>query len=178
MNNSKLNSVLFSAFLAASVAGCGISVEADVPDVEVTQHDLAFDGVPLSSLIGDVSLSRNFSQKHKKLDLPAGLDSQVKALSVSLIAKNGIKDFGFIHNLRMTMSDDVHQPVQLIDYQQTPGAPPSGILTMQSANPVNTLEQWKTESATFTVEVAGRLPEQAWTIDLSIHFGGSFKYSP
>jgi hypothetical protein len=161
--------------LGLPVAGCGVSVEAEVPEIEVTQHDLKFDGVPLAALIGDVSVSQKFSQKHKKLDLPSGLDSTVKALGVTLTAKSGLKDFGFIKNLRLTMSDDVHPPVALVEYQQT-GAPPSNVLSLQSANPVNTLEQWKTDSATFAVEVAGTLPTEAWSVDLSIQFGGSFKY--
>jgi hypothetical protein len=176
MKTTKRDSVLLvGAFLAAAAGGC-ISVEADIPDVEVTQLDLAFDGVPLAALIGDVSVSRNFSQKHKKLDLPEGLDSEVKALSVTMLAKSGVTDFSFIHNLRLTMTDDVHQPVTLIEYQQAPGEAPSGVLTMKSANPVNTLEQWKTDSATFTIDVAGTLPDKAWTVDVSLHFGGSFKF--
>jgi hypothetical protein len=164
------------AVLAAGAAGCGVSVEAEVPDVEVTQTDLSFQGVPLAALIGDVSVSQTFSQKHKKLDLPSGLNSEVKALGVSVTAKSGIKDFSFIHNLRLTMSDDVHPPVTLIDYQQDPNVPPSAVLDMKSANPANTFEQWKSDSANFTVQVAGTLPTDDWKVDVSIHFGGSFKY--
>jgi hypothetical protein len=174
MKTAKLSSVLFSAMVLLGT-GC-VSVEAEIPEVEITQKDLGFDGVPISALIGDVSVSHKFSQKHKKLDLPSGLDSEIKALGVSIIARKGLKDFGFLHNLRLTMSDDVHPPVTLIDYQQAPGAAPTDVLTMKSANPVNTFEQWKTESATFTIDVAGTLPEQAWTVDMSVRFGGSFKY--
>jgi hypothetical protein len=163
--------------LSATAGGCGLtSFQADIPDVEVTQRGLAFEGVPLAGLIGDVSVSRSFSQQHQKLDLPAGIDSEVKALGVSLVAKSGVQDFSFIHNLRVTMSDNVHPPVQLLEYQQTPGATPSGTLDMVSANPVNTLDHWKTDSATFIIDVAGSLPAQPWTVDLRIHFGGSLKY--
>jgi hypothetical protein len=162
--------------VAAGAAGCGISVEADVPEVEVTQKGLAFDGVPLGGLLGDVSIVQSFSQKHEKLELPDGLDTEVKALGVSLTAKSGIQDFAFIHNLRLTMTDGTHTPVELINYQQQPGAAPSGVLTMESANPVNTLDQWKTDSATFTVEVAGSLPSDPWTVDLGIRFAGKIKY--
>lgn len=173
-------SSLFLAFLitgvAAGAAGCGISVEADVPEVEVTQKGLAFDGVPLGGLLGEVSVTQSFSQKHQKLELPDGIDTEVKALGVSLTAKTGVQDFSFIHNLRLTMTDGVHAPVELINYEQDPGAAPSNVLTMVSANPVNTLDQWKTDAATFTVEVAGTLPTDSWTVDLSIRFAGKIKY--
>jgi hypothetical protein len=180
MNTNKLCSVLFVVLAAVPAAGCGVQVEAEVPEIEVTQRDLMFEGVPAAAaaLIGEVSVSRQFSQKHKKLDLPKGLDSTVKALGITLTAKKGIKDFSFIKNLRMTMSDDVHPPIALVDYQQTPGAAPSAVLDLQSQNPVNTLEQWKTDSATFTIEVAGTMPSEAWSVDLAIQFGGSFKYKP
>jgi|tagenome__1003787_1003787.scaffolds.fasta_scaffold20192575_1 hypothetical protein len=174
--NTKIKSLLFTGLVALLAEGCGVSVEADAPEVTVTQRDLAFDGVPLAALVGPVSVSRKFSQKHKKLDLPSGLDSEVKALGVTLTAKTGIKDFGFLHALRISMSDDVHTPVQLVEYEQPAGGAPSSVLEMKSANPVNTLEQWKTDSATFTVEVAGTLPTDAWTVDLTLHFGGSFTY--
>jgi len=171
-----LVSSLLLALLCAGAGGCGISVEAEVPEVEIKQHDLAFEGVPFAGLIGDVSVSQSFSQKHSKLELPEELDTEVKALGISLIAKNGIQDFGFIHNLRVTMSDEVHAPVEIMSYEQDPAAPAGKILTMNSANPVNTLDQWKTDSATFTIEVAGTLPSDPWTIDLAIRFAGKVKY--
>jgi hypothetical protein len=180
MKTAKPSAILFSSLvilLGGAAAGCGISVEADVPEIEVTQHDLAFAGVPVAALIGDVSMTRTFSQEHKKLEMPDGLDTEVKALGITLTTKTGIKDFGFIHNLRLLMSDDVHDPIELVDFQQDPTTQASNVLTMSSANPVNTLDQWKTNSATFTVEIAGTLPPQDWTIDLSIRFAGKVKYS-
>ena len=74
------------------------------------------------------------------------------------------------------MSDNVHQPVELINYQRADGATSTNVLTLESANPVNTLDHWKTDSATFTVEVAGPLPTQDWTIDLAVRFAGKIKY--
>jgi hypothetical protein len=178
MKNLKLTSMLFGALalLSLSAGGCMLTVEADVPEVEITQHDLTFSGVPAAASLGDVSLSKSFSQKHQRLELPAGLDSQVKALGVTLTAKAGIENFDFLKNMRVTMSDDVHDPVELINYQRADGAPSTNVLTMESANPVNTLDQWKTDSATFTVEVAGSLPAQDWAVDLAIRFAGKITY--
>jgi hypothetical protein len=163
--------------LGGAAAGCGISVEADVPEVEITRHDVAFDGVPVAALIGDVSVTQSFSQKHDKLELPDGLDSEVKPLGVTVTAKAGIQDFGFVHNFRVLMSDDVHDPVELVSYEQDPAAAPSNVLTLTSANPVNVFDQWKTSSATFTIEVAGSLPPNAWSIDLGIRFSATAKYT-
>lgn len=182
MNNHsprhKLSSMLFGAFalLSLSAGGCMVQIEAEVPEVEITQHDLAFDGVPLAATLGDVSLSKSFSQKHQRLELPDGLDTEVKALGVTLTAKAGIENFDFLKAMRLTMSDDVHEPVELINYARVDGAPSTNVLTMESKNPVNTLDQWKTDSATFTVELAGSLPAQDWKIDLAVRFAGKIKY--
>lgn len=178
MKNLELKSMLVGAFalLSLSAGGCMMQVEATVPEVEITQHDLVFEGVPQAALLGDVALSKSFSQKHQRLELPDGLDTEVKALGVTLTAKGGIENFDFIKALRVTMSDDTHEPVELIDYARVDGAPSTNVLTMESKNPVNTLDQWKTDSATFTIDIAGALPPQDWKVDLSVRFAGKITY--
>ncbi len=153
-----------------------LQVEADVPEVEITQHDVVFAGVPAAAGLGDVSLTKSFSQQHQRLELPAGLTTEVKAMGVTLTAKSGIDNFDFLKNMRVTMSDGVHDPVELVDYQRVDGAPSTNDLTVESANPVNTLDQWKTDSATFTVEVAGGLPPGDWTMDVAVRFAGKIVY--
>jgi hypothetical protein len=179
MKNAKLTSLLFGATLALSLAGggCMLQVEADVPEVEVTQHGLAFPGVPTVVSGGQkVALNKSFSQKHQRLDLPAGLTTEVKALGITLTAQTGIDNFDFLHNLIVTMSDGEHDPVTLIEYERVDGAPSTSVLTMEAKNPVNTLDQWKTDSATFTIQVAGEMPPADWTMDVSMRFSGKLKY--
>jgi hypothetical protein len=165
------------ALASLSAAGCTLQLEADVPEVEITQHDVAFQGVdPATSQAGDVGLAKSFSQQHQRLELPAGITTEVKAMGVTLTAKSGIENFDFIKNMRVTMSDGVHQPNELIDYQRVDGAPSTNVLTIESANPVNTLDQWKTDTANFTLEVAGALPTSDWTLDVSVRFAGKLVY--
>ncbi len=172
-----LSSLALTLVLAAGSGGC-VSVDAEIPNVEVTQKDLTFTGVPVGSALGDVSMTRSFSQEHDELDLPEGLTSEVKALEVSLTAKQGVRDFGFVRYLRLTMSDasDNSNAVELINYERDPAAPPSNVLKMIATNPVNALEKWKTKSALFTIDVAGTLPENDWVADVTIRFGGKIHY--
>jgi hypothetical protein len=163
---------------AVGAAGCMVSVEAEIPDVEVTQKGLQFAGVPVGGTLGDVSMTQSFSQEHDALDLPEGLTSEVKALEVTLTATKGVSDFSFVHYLRLTMSDDNNNTsaVELIDYERDDSAPPSNVLRMIAANPVNALEKWKTQSAVFTIDVAGTLPEHDWAADITVRFGGKIQY--
>jgi hypothetical protein len=171
------SSILLAAVALASLAagGCMLQVEADVPEVEITQHDVAFQAVAPSGG-GDVALTQTFTQQHQKLDLPSGLTTEVKAMGVTLTAKSGIENFDFLKNMRLTMSDGVHPPVELINYERVEGAPSTNVLTIESANPVNTLEQWRTDSADFALAVAGAMPTNDWTIDVSVRFAGKIVY--
>jgi hypothetical protein len=179
MKSRRTTSILLGAVALASLAagGCTLQVEADVPEVEITQHDVMFQGVaPSTAGAGDVALARSFSQQHQRLELPANLKTEMKAMGVTLTAKSGIENFDFLKNMRVTMSDGVHAPVELIDYQRADGAPSTNVLTIESANPVNTLDQWKTDAANFTLEVAGPLPAVDWSLDVSVRFAGKLVY--
>ena len=166
------------AVAAAGSAGCMVSVEAEIPDVEVTQKGLAFRGVPIGGALGDVAMTQSFSQEHDALDLPEGLTSEVKALEVWLTARQGISDFSFVHYLRLSMSDDGNNAnaLELINYERDDAAAPSPVLKMIAANPVNALEKWKTKSALFTIDVAVTLPEHDWVADITVRFGGKIRY--
>lgn len=172
---------LLAATLALGMAmtggACMLSVEADVPDVEVTQHDIGFEGVPFGATLGDVSTGKSFTQE-RPLDLPKALDSSVQAVKVELHAKSGIKDFDFLRALRITMAptDSTAEPVELINYEKKDGAVVGATLSIPSKNPVNILEQWKTDKAVFNVQVAGTLPEKAWAVDMVVHFAGKISY--
>jgi hypothetical protein len=178
VRSRSLFGMLLATGLATGPSACMLSAEADVPDVQVTQHDIAFDGVPNAGLLGDVSTGMSFTQKRPALDLPKEIDSSVKAMKVDLVAKTGIKDFNFLRFLRITMAptDSTAEPVELINYEKADGAVVGAILTIPAKNPVNILEQWKADSAVFNVQVGGSLPDQAWTIDASVHFAGKVSY--
>lgn len=179
MNAMKTNpgtrtALFVSALLFFPAVGCGVSVEADIPDVEVTQRGLTFDGVPNATI--DTSMTKSYSQQHGKLDLPDGLDSEVKTLSATLRATAGVDDLSFIQHLRITMAPDGGgQPIELGTYAPA-GTPAGKELTLTTLNPVNVLDAWKTESAIFTVEIAGTLPSTSWTADVIVHFAGSARY--
>lgn len=176
-----LAGLTLAALLAVSAGGCMISAEADVPDVEVTQHGIAFAGIPASVVAasgGTVSTDMTFTQKRPNLDLPTGVESSVKAVQVDLIAQTGVSDLDFLHSLRVTMTpiDGSADPVVLVDYQKAPGTTVGSTLAITSANPVNILDQWKADSALFDVQLSGALPPQAWTIDMDVHFSGKASY--
>jgi len=177
--------VAFAALLASSAGGCSLSAQADVPDVEVTQHGISIPGVPANAAAflgsaasnGDTSTKVSFNQSLPDLNLPKDLTSTVKAVKVDFIAKGGVKDFSFLHGLRVTMTPKGSTTVtELINYTKQDGATVGNVLSIDSQNPVNILDQWQTDSATFNVEVMGDLPTATWTFDMAVHFSGEVTY--
>ena len=177
MKTSALVPITIALSSALAAAGCNMGLEADVPDVQVTQHDVVFPGVAGASLAGDLSMSKSFSQEHKKIEFPDGLDSEVRTLSVSLRATGGVADLSFIHYMRITMApDDGSEALELGVYEPAPGAAARDEIHLTTLNPVNVFAAWNTDRAKFTLEVVGALPEHDWTGDVTAHFSGKLKY--
>lgn len=178
-----LLAVAFATLLASAAGGCSISAQADVPDVEVTQHGISIPGVPaqaaafLGSSDGTVATTATFNQSLPDLNLPADLDSTVKAVKVDFIAKDGVQDFSFLTSLRVTMTPKGSTTAtELINYEKADGATIGKTLSVDSKNPINILDQFKVDSATFNVQVAGKLPSASWTFDMVVHFSGEVSY--
>jgi len=164
--------------LLLPAGGC-LQVEAEAPSVTVTQKDIVFDGVPelIMAALGSASMTTSFSQSHSKLDLPGGLTPTVDSLRLTLRAKSGVTNLDFIDSLRITMSGG-GTPVTLADYERSKNVTGVGAsLTVQSLNPANVFEQWKSDEAVFTVTVAGQLPSSSWTADAQIDFSGHVSYA-
>ncbi len=161
-----------------SAAGCGLSIEAEIPDVEVTQRGIVFPGVSSASVVGDQSMAKSFSQEHDRIEFPDGINSDVRTLSVKLRATGGVADLSFIHYLRVTMSaNDGSEAIELGVYEPAPGTSAGREISLTTLNPINIFDAWNTESAKFTLEVAGALPQADWTGDVVVRFSGKVKYS-
>ena len=161
---------------ALAASGCALSVEAEIPEVTITQRGLAFQGVPDFG-IGDVSMEKSYSQDHGKIEMPEGLDSEIKTIGVTLRATSGVSDLSFLKLLRVTMSSaNVAEPVELGSYEYDPSAPKSNEIHLTSLNPIDLFEAWNADKATFTLQLAGSLPTTAWTADVIVRFSARAKY--
>ena len=102
---------------ASSLAGCALSAEASVPDIEITQHGIAVAGIPMAGRLGDVATQLSFMENLPSIDLPAGIDTTVKAVAVDLTATEGVTDLSFLRTLRVVMapSAGTAAPVELIE---------------------------------------------------------------
>jgi hypothetical protein len=155
-----------------------LQVEAEVPDVEITRHDVAIEGVPLATAVGQVSTVKTFTQEHPALELPEGFDTSVRPTKVELTLKSGGDSFDFISVLRVTMrGEDGGEAVELINYEKPAGATIGRTLSIPCTNAADVAHLLANDKSVFDLEVAGTLPVQSWSLDISVHFSAKASYS-
>jgi hypothetical protein len=167
--------------LTALLAGCALSAEGELPEVEVTEHDIAIPAAPLDADGGDVSLAVVFRQKPARLGLEGASFSQVRILGLQIAATGGVTDLSFLHRLRVLATSPQAQtmgraPVEAVRYQRAEGGEAGPILTLPSEPPADVTELWRGSDLIFTLEITGQLPTVAWSADVGLRFGATITY--
>jgi hypothetical protein len=170
---------LLALLLAAGPVACA-RVEADVPDMAVTRHDLSFQGVPGSHQAGEVSITQSFPLDSSDLSWAKNLNSDVYAYEVELRGVGDTQDLSFIHYAHISMSDGASDatttPVELVEYERPANYVASPVITAPTLSPVNVSSVWKSDKVVLTLVLAGIFPEQGWQADVTIHMSGKVSY--
>jgi hypothetical protein len=174
---------LLAAALAAA-SGCALSVETELPDVEVTRHGVAIPGVPIEVRTGDpvVSVPVTFNPRDH-LTLSRDSYHSVKVQQVTFKSDSAGGDLSFVRILRMTIvgtqaAASGGAPIEVLRYQRDDSGPVSGpvigpVLDVPLARPVEILPAWNDPPCVITLEVQGALPEDAWSADVTVHLSAT-----
>jgi hypothetical protein len=162
--------------LAALTSGCSPSFEADLPDVEITQHGLKMAGVPGAALVGDASVTSSFTfsssawAKH--------MNSEVLVHKVTITASNGLPNLDFIKDARVTAAAPAisEGATDLVNYERSQDAPSSATIEVTMPAPVDITSLWSAGQVVVELQVAGQLPEQDWTVDVTVQVSGNITY--
>jgi hypothetical protein len=176
----------FAGCLAALASGCALSVEGELPDIEVTQHDLVIPGAPAETGGTDPTVSiPSFLQPRDHLALDSASYKSVKVQRVIITSKGSkVTDMSFVRALRMSMGGvknllGVNTPAEIVRYQR-PAAVVKGtlgrILDMPSSPPAEVIDAWRDPQSLITLEVQGTLPEETWTVDVTVHLSATLSY--
>jgi hypothetical protein len=152
--------------------GCIYSLQGDLPDVEVTQHDLAMPGVPATNGI-ETSVAVPIAFKPARLGLPGTSLAAVDVLEVILTARDGIADFSFIRALRITVTSAEAAaagigPVEIARYAPSEDEATGSVLRIPADPPADVRDVWRSDRAVMLIEIAGQLPSRRWTLDLGV----------
>jgi len=164
--------------LAAMAGACSFSVEADLPDVEITQHGLSIPGVPKGKVPGDVSVSGSFTFSSSNTAWAKNMNSAIFVRQVTVTAQSGLENLDFIKSARMTMSDPAlsESTVDIASYDRCDDRPSSSVIEVSMPTPIDITTLWSADRTVIALEVTGRVPEQTWSVDLTMKLTGQITY--
>lgn len=180
--DSRYNRWLLTAagcLCALGTAAC--SASADIPEVQVTQSDIAFDGVPLIPGVTDVSTTLETTFDHPQgLGLPDALDPKLYPISANVTARGDMKDLSFLEGLSLTLAshaDGAPDPRKMATYDRKGSGSVGKVIQLVTDNDTNVLDYWDTKKAYYDVKIWGVLPQDAWAIDVTVSFSGELSIS-
>jgi hypothetical protein len=152
----------------------GAMVDVGLPDVEITQHGLKMAGVPGAAQVGDVSVTSSFTLSSSTTAWTKRLNCEVYVHQVKVAANGSLADLGFIEIARVTGNDPVRPEgvTELLNYARTEGTPPSSDIEVSMPTPIDITTLWSADQAVIELQVAGQLPEQDWTVDVTLSLSG------
>jgi hypothetical protein len=164
----------------ALASGCALSAEGELPEVEVTQRDIAIPGAPLDADGGEVTLPVTFRQQPPRLGLEGATFSRVEILGMQIAATGGVTDLSFLRRLRVTATSPKAEaarraPIEVVNYQRAEGDI-GATLALPTGPPADVTELWQDSSMLFTLEITGQLPTVAWSADVGLSFGATVSY--
>jgi hypothetical protein len=166
-------------FAASAAASCA-KVEADIPQAEVTQKSVNFQGFPGSKQFGEVSVTQSFTLTSDDLAWAKDLNSEVYATEFELKAVGAVQDLSFIHYAHIMMSDgseDGTTPaVEIVNYERPANAVASPVIDVPTTYPINVSQVWAAKKVVITMVLAGVFPEEAWAADVTLHMSGKISY--
>jgi hypothetical protein len=171
---------LFSTIpvLAALVSGCSPSFEADLPDVEITQHGLKMAGVPAAAQVGDASVTSSFAFSPSTTAWAKRMNSGIFVHQVTIAASGCLADLSFIKVARVTAADPASPggTTELLNYDRSEGTPSSSAIEASIPAPIDITTLWSADKAVIELQMAGQLPEQDWTVDVTLKLSGKITY--
>jgi hypothetical protein len=173
-----LSAAVCSAALGLSGLGC--SASADIPEVVVTQTDIAFSGVP--HIPGfDVPNSVTTSFDHPEgLSLPDSLNPQLHPLSGMITARGEMQDLSFLEGLTLTIAsraEGAPVPQVVASYARPSTVVPGPTVYLATDGDADMLKFWSTKDAYYDVTLWGSLPQEDWAIDVTVSFAGEISVS-
>ena len=164
--------------LATMAGACTLSIEANMPEVEVTQHGVKMQGVPKANLLGDVSVTTSFTFSSSNTAWAKRMNSEVFLHQVSVAATGGLPNLDFVKVAHLTMADSTssEKTTEIASYDRGENAQSSSIIEVSMPTPIDITPLWAADDTIVELQMAGRLPEKSWTVDVTLKLGGKITY--
>jgi hypothetical protein len=156
---------------------CALSVEADMPDVEITQHSIRMPGVDVRKSLTDVSITSQFTFTASNSAWAKRMNSEVLAHRVK-VTSDKLPNLDFVKTATLVMVDEESEALQamIVDYQRPQNAPSSAVLDVSPQEPVDVTQLWSTDKTVIELTMSGDMPAQDWFISLTMNLSGKITY--
>jgi hypothetical protein len=164
--------------LATMAGACTLSIEANMPEVEVTQHGVKMQGVPKANLLGDVSVTTSFTFSSSNTAWAKRMNSEVFLHQVSVAATGGLPNLDFVKVAHLTMADSTssEKTTEIASYDRGENAQSSSVIEVSTPAPIDITSVWSADNTVIELQMAGRVPEQNWTVDVTLKMAGKITY--
>jgi hypothetical protein len=164
--------------LATMAGACTLSIEANMPEVEVTQHGVKMQGVPKANLLGDVSVTTSFTFSSSNTAWAKRMNSEVFLHQVSVAATGGLPNLDFVKVAHLTMADSTssEKTTEIASYDRDENAQSSSAIEVSTPAPIDITSVWSADNTVIELQMAGRVPEQNWTVDVTLKMAGKITY--
>jgi hypothetical protein len=175
MTNQFLSMLSVAATLTSA---CSLSVQADIPEVEVTQRAVKVPGVPRLRPAEDVSVSCDFNLSRSNSAWAKSMNSSVLVHLITVTQGKTLPNLDFVKSARFTMTDPSRSEAttEIVSYDRAPQAPSSSVIDLSPEEPVDITQLWATDTTILTLDVAGPLPVEDWSVDVTLKITGKIVY--
>jgi hypothetical protein len=165
--------------IALLAPACMLSAEADMPEVEITQHGIRMPGVDVHKSVSDVSITSQFTFTASNSAWAKRMNSEVVAHQVKVSSDN-LPNLDFVKTASLLMADpkDERLDTRLVDYERPQDAPSSAVLDVSPDDPVDVTQLWSADKTIIELTMSGNMPAEDWFISLTMSLSGkiTFKY--
>jgi len=163
--------------VAILTSACSLSVEADIPEVELIQHGVRMPGVDLRRPVGGVSITSEIIFTSSNSAWAKRMNSEVLTHQVIVTSEN-LPDLDFVETASLIMTDPETEGLntEVVRYQRSKGAPSSSVLDVSPENPVDVTQLWSSTKTVIELTMSGAMPAEDWFVTLTLRLSGRIAY--
>ena len=164
--------------LSALAFGCSPSFEASLPDVEIIQHGLVMDGAPGLAQPNGASVTSSFTISSSIAAWAERMNSKVFVHQVTVTASGGLPNLDFIESALMTATAPSisESTTEIANYARSEAALSGSSIEGTRPAPTDITSLWSADQVVISLQVTGQLPEQPWTVDVTLKLSGHITY--
>lgn len=180
------SNIKLSVFCLAGLATSGcFGFEGKDLEVCMVSDGLMLPGVPQDPALGDIPLATSVSFSHDEGDMfrelaNAGVNTQLRLGRTTLVAKEQMQSFSFLDSMQLFLGSEAENSelpnVEVISCLPGQCAFERPELTAISTEGPNLTDYLVGGPVVFTVDVAGRLPEQDWGVGVEVCINAEVAY--